>query len=180
MHFIEPPEVQRWTDYYRFHFGHTGGFHSLAFVLAVEGSCLLAVPQVLKILERFFLLMPFGGPGRIRVCSQPKPVARKPLFGGRIFGLSAAVGCNSSAVGVPYYPNAPALPVCAAGSAPWPCILQRPRGVALVASGAKARAYMDCFSRFVVEKTIDSPAVGLQKFSLNFRAAPKRGYTPPR
>ena len=41
--------------------------------------------------------------------------------------------------GVEYQPSTPALPICAAGSVPWPCNHQPPRGVALNASGAKTQ-----------------------------------------
>ena len=38
-----------------------------------------------------------------------------------------------------YQPSTPALPISAAGSVPWPCNHQPPRGVALNASGAKTQ-----------------------------------------
>ena len=41
--------------------------------------------------------------------------------------------------GVEYQPSTPALPISAAGSVPWPCNHQPPRGVALNASGAKTK-----------------------------------------
>ena len=41
--------------------------------------------------------------------------------------------------GVEYQPSTPALPVCSAGSVPWPCNHQPTRGVALNASGAKTQ-----------------------------------------
>lgn len=112
------------------------------------GFLFLALPLALKILERLFCSVPFWWTG-----TRCPLLDRLPARCPETFGVSRRAkeslwmfsgGAYDRAVWLPFgrcpdrhsgciQPCVPALPMSAAGSVSWPCTLQHPRGVALVA-----------------------------------------------